>query len=98
MLDRGATEFWEVYDYDMPPGKIPKKLWSLCHGWSSGPGFLLPTYVLGVEPTAPGWKRVRVRPALGDLDHAEGVVPTPMGPITVELQDYSTKLPPQPQR
>ena len=56
---------------------------SFCHGWSSTPSRDLITYVLGVTPAAPGYERVRVAPRLGALEWAEGVVPTPHGPVHV---------------
>ena len=59
---------------------------SLCHGWSAGPAVWLHTTVLGVEPAAPGWQRVRFAPDLGDLAWAKGSVPTPLGKITVMLE------------
>ena len=45
---------------------------------------ILTNYVLGVEPTAPGYAKyvVRPRPPAG-IDSAEGVVPTPWGRIRV---------------
>jgi hypothetical protein len=56
---------------------------SLCHGWASGPTAVLSRHVLGIEPLEPGFRRARVRPALGDLAWAEGAYPTPLGPIRV---------------
>jgi alpha-L-rhamnosidase len=54
---------------------------SLCHGWAGGPTAWLSEQVLGVRPLEPGCRRVRVAPELGDLRWAEGVYPTPAGPI-----------------
>lgn len=56
---------------------------SLCHGWSSGPAAWLAAHVLGVSPQEPGYKTAAIRPFLGDLDWAEGDVPTPWGVIHV---------------
>ncbi|WP_169514482.1 alpha-L-rhamnosidase N-terminal domain-containing protein [Actinokineospora enzanensis] len=58
---------------------------SRCHGWSSTPTRDLPMYVLGVSPALPGFDAVRVAPRLGDLSWARGAVPSPHGPITVEV-------------
>lgn len=55
------------------------------HGWSSTPTRDLTTRVLGVEPAEPGFASVRVQPALGGLEWAEGVVPTPSGPVRVRV-------------
>ncbi|MBL9126253.1 MAG: hypothetical protein JNL97_01340 [Verrucomicrobiales bacterium] len=56
---------------------------SLCHGWASGPTAWLSRHVLGIQPAAPGFGKVRVRPNLGRLAWAEGSYPTPRGPIHV---------------
>lgn len=56
---------------------------SLCHGWSSGPAAWLTAHILGVIPTESGYKTAAVKPFLGDLDWAEGNVPTPWGAIYV---------------
>ena len=57
---------------------------SLCHGWASGPTAWLSEHVLGFQPLAPGCRRLRIAPYLGDLDFAEGTFPTPQGIVTVK--------------
>lgn len=57
---------------------------SLCHGWAAGPTAWLQRYVLGVKPVEPGCKTVEVKPELGNLEFAEGTVPTPKGPLYVK--------------
>ena len=76
MLDRGATSFWEHWE---PTG-------SLCHAWSASPLYHLTQWVLGVIPTAPGWKHIKIQPVPGKLEFARGVVPSPLGPIRVEWE------------
>lgn len=56
---------------------------SLCHGWASGPTAWLSEHVLGIQVLEPGCKRVRIDPHLGDLQWAEGAVPTPQGVLEV---------------
>lgn len=56
---------------------------SLCHGWAAGPTAWLTEHVLGVTPATPGFKKVNIRPQLGDLASAQGTIPTPHGVITV---------------
>jgi len=73
MLDNEATSCWEKWDRHT----------SLCHGWSAAPAMILPAYVLGVRPTAPGFRRFEVRPRPGDLTAARGRVPAPPGDIDV---------------
>ncbi|MBA3872897.1 MAG: family 78 glycoside hydrolase catalytic domain [Anaerolineae bacterium] len=80
MLEKGATSFWETF-----PGHIGSGHWSrsLCHGWSAAPAYFLTTQVLGVKPAEPGYSRIRIAPQPFNLTWAEGVVPTPRGPVTV---------------
>ncbi len=56
---------------------------SLCHGWSAGPAWLLPRHILGVHPLEPGWHAIRFRPRLAGLAHAECVIPTPRGMLSI---------------
>ena len=53
------------------------------HGWSSGAAPALTNYVLGVQPTSPGFATFTVTPHPSGLTSAPGVVPTPHGPIRV---------------
>lgn len=85
MSARGLTTGWEQFDPSFPKdmdqviAKMPYL--SLSHGWSTGPTSYLTESVLGVQPTAGGFSRVTIRPELGDLQWAEGTVPTPHGDI-----------------
>jgi len=72
-LDYGLTTFVEENSY-----------WrSLCHAWSAHPALEFLQRILGVVPTAPGFARVTIAPHRCGLDHAEGRVCTPHGPIDV---------------
>ncbi len=57
---------------------------SFCHGWASGPTAWLSQYVLGVNIEAPGCKKIRIEPHLGDLQWVEGIYPTPYGLIHIK--------------
>lgn len=98
MLRSGATTTWEIVDRREPGiDHINVAGRSHCHGWSAGPAYLLPAHILGVTPTTPGFRTVEIRPALGDLAWAEGVVPTPHGDIQVSVHaplSGSITLPP----
>ncbi|MCK4617594.1 hypothetical protein KAT45_01700, partial [Candidatus Aerophobetes bacterium] len=78
MLKKGATTFWEVFG-DWSPSR--------CHGWSSGPAMLLSAEILGVQPIAPGFKVFQIQPHPVDLTWAKGVVPIPLGNISVAWQE-----------
>ena len=43
-------------------------------------------YILGVQPMAPAYARMQIRPHLLDLDYAKGTVPTQRGEVTVNWQ------------
>lgn len=70
---------------------------SFAHGWSATPARDLVTFTLGISPAAPGYRRVRIAPRLGDLDWAEGSAPTPAGVVTVratrDLVEFTAPVP-----
>jgi hypothetical protein len=74
-LDRGETTWPELWEGG-----------THCHGWSSTPSRDLVMYTLGIQPAEPGFAVARVAPRLGDLDWAEGVAPSPHGPIRVRAE------------
>lgn len=76
MLARGATTLWESFE---PTA-------SLCHGFSASPTYQLSRRMLGVAPLKPGFAEIVVAPDLGDLEYAEGVVPTRVGDVEVTLE------------
>ncbi len=84
MLARGATTFWEHFNIESPANRPPDRGGSLCHGWSAGPTYALPTYVLGITPAEPGFTVVAIAPQPGDLSWARGEMPTPHGNVSVE--------------
>jgi Bacterial alpha-L-rhamnosidase C-terminal domain len=81
MLAQGPGTMWEsIGPAGGPPtGDKP----SFDAGWSSGAAPALTRYVLGVVPTSPGFATFAVTPHVGDLEYAEGNVPTPHGRIRV---------------
>jgi hypothetical protein len=63
----------------------PEPTRSDSHAWSAHPNYGLLATVLGVRPASPGFRTVRIAPALGPLRHAEGRIPHPRGDIDVSL-------------
>jgi hypothetical protein len=63
----------------------PEPTRSDTHAWSAHPNYGLLATVLGVRPASPGFRTVRIAPALGPLRRAEGRVPHPLGDIDVKL-------------
>ena len=83
MLTHGPkSTMWETIGA-LGTGPINPAVPSWDHGWSSGAAPALTEYVLGVEPTSPGFTTFTVDPHPGDLKWASGTVPTPHGPILV---------------
>ncbi|MFH1008885.1 MAG: family 78 glycoside hydrolase catalytic domain [Candidatus Latescibacterota bacterium] len=76
MLDAGATTWWERFG--------PQDSW--CHGGSAGPTYFLSEQVVGCQPKAPGFRRFVVKPHLGDLKWAKGIVPTVRGDIPISWE------------
>jgi len=72
---------WEYVAQTGLPGLGPGT--SLAHGWSSGATPALSMYVLGGRPLTPGYKTFLIEPQPGDLGWADGRVPTPEGPVTI---------------
>jgi hypothetical protein len=56
-----------------------------CHPWSATPPFEFLATVAGIEPASPGFRSVRIEPALGSLHHVHARMPHPLGPIEVWL-------------
>jgi hypothetical protein len=73
-----ASTMWEWMTAE---GAIENGFASLAHGWSAGPTVALTERVLGLRLTEPGFRRFDALPVTGDLDWAQGRVPTPHGPI-----------------
>ena len=78
MLDSDATITWEAWNETVKANLD----WN--HAWGAAPANLLPRYVLGAQPLAPGWSRAQIRPNPSGLGFARGVVPTPYGPVFVD--------------
>ena len=63
----------------------PEPTRSDSHAWAAHPNYFLLSTVLGVQPGSPGFGTVRIAPALGPLQRAEGRVPHPRGDIDVQF-------------
>jgi alpha-L-rhamnosidase len=95
MLAEGATSFWEAYDLRWPKQNPHLSLQadgtsgyfvSLAHGWSSGPAAWLMEEVLGIRAVEAGYRKTVVRPDMLGMAWIKGQVPTPQGPIRVEMR------------
>ena len=63
----------------------PEPTRSDSQAWAAHPSYAMLATVLGVRPASAGFRRVRIAPALGPLQWAEGRVPHPAGDIDVRV-------------
>ena len=97
MIALGATTIWEAFDptenfpqhYGMYGNKYGK---SLCHAWGAGPIYLLGSYVMGLKPTAPGYKTFTVAPDTAGVSDFEGSLPLPDGHVDIAFNDGHIKV------
>ena len=76
----GSTISMEAWDDRFKPNQD----WN--HAWGAAPADLLPHRLLGVEPLAAGWDRIRIRPQIGSLAYVKGRIPTVKGLVGVEIR------------
>ncbi|MGN6800874.1 MAG: alpha-L-rhamnosidase C-terminal domain-containing protein, partial [Ginsengibacter sp.] len=82
MLKNGLTTFAEKPD--------PTR--SDCHAWSASPEYDFLATICGITPDAPGFSKVKIEPALGQLTNIKGSMPVPSGTITVTLTRKNENL------
>jgi hypothetical protein len=82
MLDLGLTTFAEA----------PEPTRSDAHAWSASPNYHFLAIVCGITPASPGFKTVRIAPALGPLSHVTCRLPHRDGFIDVQLRRTETGL------
>lgn len=77
LYSTGAS--WEYVGQDTTPGL--GLFTSLAHPWGGAPTYVLPEYIAGLRPTAPGYKTFVVVPAFRgfNLSHAAASIETPYG-------------------
>jgi len=68
------------------PEHTTKNPRSDCHPWSTNPPVHYFRTICGIEPTQPGFGKVRIEPALGKLKWVKASLPTPRGAIEVDLK------------
>jgi alpha-L-rhamnosidase len=74
-----------------------REMWDsgdLSHAWGGTPLIQMSGRILGVSPHTPGFDLVSIRPTLGNLKWAKGMIPTPHGQVKVawKLADDGLKL------
>jgi alpha-L-rhamnosidase len=79
MDDLGATIVMEAWDPSI------KSNTTFSHAWGSAPANIVPRFVAGVRPLAPGAREMLVAPQPGPLQWLRSKVPTVRGPVEVAL-------------
>ncbi len=76
MIRHGLTTFSEN----------PEPTRSDCHAWSASPAWGFLSSVCGIRPASPGFRTVRMEPALGPLNRVRARMPHPDGNIAFSLE------------
>jgi alpha-L-rhamnosidase len=74
-IKMGLTTWAEVSD--LPNSR------SDCHAWGASPNIEFFRTVLGIDSYAPGFRKVKIEPHLGELVNVSGEVPHPNGKVVV---------------
>jgi hypothetical protein len=77
MLRVGATMTTEAWDEFYKPNLT----WN--HAWGSAPANIVARRIAGIQPAAPGFSRIAIRPHLSGLAHGDLKMPTPRGSVRV---------------
>ncbi|MCL1794602.1 MAG: hypothetical protein FWG34_12120 [Oscillospiraceae bacterium] len=80
--DRGPCTTWECMIY--PVGQASGKNWGDLSHPDTAMAHIMSGYMLGVQPTKPGFSEYRVKPLSFGLEFASGCVPTGFGGIEFE--------------
>lgn len=79
MLRAGSTvtmEAWDLrYKFNLD--------WN--HAWGAAPANIIPRFLAGVRPALPGFAEVAIAPQPGRLQNVDATVPTPHGPVRVQI-------------
>jgi alpha-L-rhamnosidase len=86
MIRMGATMTTEAWDFKYK-GNIG---WS--HAWSASPAHIIPRKLIGIKPVEPGFKKIRIKPQLGDLTAASLKLPTIRGNVFVDIEVQEGQL------
>jgi hypothetical protein len=91
------STFWESFRNPQDGCTFCSSYVSLAHAWATGPTTALTSYVLGLQPTAPGGRSFDFVPHPADLRFAQGRITTPRGRVDASWKvtgngSYSARL------
>jgi alpha-L-rhamnosidase len=82
----GATITTEAWDQRYKPNQD----WN--HAWGAAPANVIPRLLMGVEPTEPGFRTMRIRPQPGNLQTASLDLPTVRGTVHVDFVSHADRF------
>ena len=62
------------------------------HPWSASPAYFYFNYLAGIRSAKNSYEEIHIRPAFGELNNIEGIMPTPHGNIIFHLKRKGKKL------
>ncbi|MEN6301244.1 MAG: alpha-L-rhamnosidase C-terminal domain-containing protein [Armatimonadia bacterium] len=80
MLDLGSTIALEAWDTRYKANLD----WN--HAWGAAPANIIPRCLMGVRPQRPGFRSILIAPQPASLQWAKSRVPTPHGPVLLEIE------------
>jgi alpha-L-rhamnosidase len=81
MIRSGSTMTMEAWDIKYKPNSD----WN--HAWGAAPANIIPAYLWGIRPLAPGYSKAVIMPQLGSLRYSQISVPTIRGNIVAEFKN-----------
>lgn len=79
MIQEGSTVTLEAW------GRGYKRNLDWNHAWGAAPANIIPRQLMGVTPLEPGFKKIRIKPQIGNLTFAYLTLPTVRGPVSVRI-------------
>lgn len=73
-IQMGLTTWAEISDLE--------HVRSDCHAWGSSPNIEFYRIILGIDSYAPGFKKIKIEPHLGDITAISGEIPHPNGSVS----------------
>lgn len=73
--DKGLCEAWEMFPSDCS------------HAWGGTPAYMLKKAICGFEMLEPGYKKIKIKPWIFDLDYIYVAFPTPYGLIEIRINE-----------
>lgn len=84
MIQEGSTVTMEAW------GQSYKSNQDWNHAWGAAPANIIPQYLMGVKPLAPGFGKFQIKPQTGNLETASLKMPTVKGDVGVAIENRNS--------